>query len=229
MRINPALIAPPLYRLYRLWCASLRYTEHNRAAIEQHTEAGRPVVLCLWHDELFPLIYLKRQLRIVTVVSASRDGEFLAGVLQRMGLETARGSSSREGLRALLHTARRMLEDGVCACLTLDGPRGPRHQAKEGAVFLACKTGAPLVPIRLYMDRAWRFGSWDRFQLPWPGSRVRMICGEAYHPACELKDAEGMARESRLLGERLEALTDPGPCGRATTGTARTPGSGGCA
>ena len=53
-----SLLSAPVYRLYRLWCRSLRYTEINRAAIETTTDLGRPVVLSLWHDELFPLIYL---------------------------------------------------------------------------------------------------------------------------------------------------------------------------
>ena len=78
--------------------ARLRYTEINRAAIENTTDQGRPVVLSLWHDELFPLIYLKRRLNIIALVSQSDDGDLLAGVLERMGLETARGSSSRGGI-----------------------------------------------------------------------------------------------------------------------------------
>ena len=60
------------------------------------------MVLSLWHDELFPLIYLKRRLNIIALVSQSDDGDLLAGVLERMGLETARGSSSRGGVKALL-------------------------------------------------------------------------------------------------------------------------------
>ena len=90
-------LSVPVYWLYRLWCRSLRYTEINRAAIENTTDQGRPVVLSLWHDELFPLIYLKRRLNIIALVSQSDDGDLLAGVLERMGLETARGSSSRGG------------------------------------------------------------------------------------------------------------------------------------
>lgn len=85
----------PVYWLYRLWCRSLRYTEINRAAIENTTDLGRPVVLSLWHDELFPLIYLKRRLNIIALVSQSDDGDLLAGAAGTQGLETARGSSSR--------------------------------------------------------------------------------------------------------------------------------------
>ena len=72
-------LSAPVYWLYRLWCRSLRYTEINRAAIENTTDQGRPVVLSLWHDELFPLIYLKRRLNIIALVSQSDDGDLLAG------------------------------------------------------------------------------------------------------------------------------------------------------
>lgn len=206
MRLPPRLAARTLYHIYRLWCASIRYTEINRQAIEKTTRLGKPVVLSLWHDELFPLIYLKRDLNIITVVSRSRDGDYLSWVLQGMGLETARGSSSRGGLGALLAAARRMREANLCACITVDGPRGPRHRVKPGAVFLACRLGAPIVPIRLFMDKAKVFRSWDRFQLPLPFSRVTMVCGEAYVPQGDGRDAESLERECRELEKRLEGL-----------------------
>ena len=198
-----------LHRVYRVWCRTLRYTEINRAAIETHTRNGRPVVLCLWHDELFPLIYLKRDLNIIALVSQSADGDLLAGVLERMGLETARGSSSRGGVRALLGAARRMREAKLCACVTVDGPRGPRHRAKEGAIFLARRAGAPLVPIRLFMERSHAFGSWDRFQLPLPFSRVTMVCGDGFHVEADPHDPDAAEAERRRLEERLEALRPP--------------------
>ena len=93
-------LSAPVYWLYRLWCRSLRYTEINRAAIENTTDQGRPVVLSLWHDELFPLIYLKRRLNIIALVSQSDDGDLLAGVLERMGLETARAARAMKSRKA---------------------------------------------------------------------------------------------------------------------------------
>ena len=204
-----SLLSAPVYRLYRLWCRSLRYTEINRAAIETTTDQGRPVVLSLWHDELFPLIYLKRQLNIIALVSQSDDGDLLAGVLERMGLETARGSSSRGGVKALLAAARRMREAGLCGCVTVDGPRGPRHEVKEGAIFLASRADAPIVPIRLFMERRKLFKSWDRFQLPLPFSRVTMVCGDAYRVECDVRDPEAVTRECRRLEDILNGLTPP--------------------
>ena len=202
-------LALPVYWIYRLWCRTIRYTEINRAAIENTTNSGNPVVLCLWHDELFPLIYLKRQLNIIALVSQSDDGDLLAGVLERIGLETARGSSSRGGLKALHNAARRMREANLCGCVTVDGPRGPRHEAKPGVVFLAHRANAPIVPIRLFMERRKLFGSWDKFQLPLPFSRVIMVCGDAYHVDCDMHDAESVARECRRLEAALDGLKAP--------------------
>ncbi len=203
------LLSAPVYWLYRLWCNTLRYTEINRSAIEDTSDKERSVVLCLWHDELFPLIFLKRQLNIIALVSQSEDGDLLAGVLERMGLETARGSSSRGGVRALLTAARRMREASLCGCITVDGPRGPRHEVKEGSIFLASHADAPIVPIRLFMERRKIFKSWDRFQLPLPFSRVTMVCGDAYHVDCNIRDHEAVALECSRLKEKLDALQAP--------------------
>ena len=99
MKLPPALIAPPLYGLYKAWCATLRYDIAGRQAVDDLWHARTPMVFALWHDELFPLMHVRGDLEIVTVVSQSRDGEYLAQVLQRLGLRTARGSSSRGGVR----------------------------------------------------------------------------------------------------------------------------------
>lgn len=90
-------LSAPVYWLYRLWCRSLRYTEINRAAIENTTDQGRPVVLSLWHDELFPLIYLKRRLNIIALVSQSDDGDLLAGCWNAWALKRPGGPAPGAG------------------------------------------------------------------------------------------------------------------------------------
>ena len=202
------ILATVGYGVYRLWCRSLRYTEINRIAIERHTEYGKPVVICLWHDEIFPVIYLKRNLNIIAVVSQSEDGEWLACLLENMGLETARGSSSRGGVRALLGASRRMRQNGICGCVTVDGPRGPRHVVKEGAIFLAGHADAPIVPVRLFMSKCKIFGSWDRFQLPLPFSRVVVRYGDDYRFAGDIRNAEQVAAACRELEAKLNALQE---------------------
>jgi lysophospholipid acyltransferase (LPLAT)-like uncharacterized protein len=223
VKLPPALIAPPLYGLYKAWCATLRYDIAGRQAVDDLWHARTPMVFALWHDELFPLMHVRGDLEIVTVVSQSRDGEYLAQVLQRLGLRTARGSSSRGGVKALIGAARQMRKEGLCGCVTVDGPRGPRHKVKPGAIFLAQRAQAPIVPIRIFMERAKVFErAWDRFQLPLPFSRVRVVFGEPYRlpDAAEAPDAAGrregdeggqggdaaLAAASAELEARLEGL-----------------------
>lgn len=195
----------PLYGLYSLWCRTLQYTVTNRIAVDSRTDYGLPVILCLWHDELFPLIYFKGKLKIITVVSKSNDGNVLANVIQRMGLETARGSSSRGGSDALRNVIKR-INDGICACITVDGPRGPRHKVKKGAIFLAQQTNAPIVPIRIVMEKSKRVNSWDKFQLPIPFSKIHVVCGDAYYISPFLTAQEELNAQCFLLEERLNSL-----------------------
>lgn len=209
MKIPPWLVAPLIHGLYRLWCGTLRIRETNRAPLDALAAVGKPMVFCLWHDELFSLMHVRRDLRIVTLVSRSRDGEYLARLLQALGLLTARGSSSRGGAPGLLQAARLMREEKYNGCLTVDGPRGPRHQAKDGAVFLAFHTPAPIVPIRLFMEKAKVFRSWDRFQLPLPFSRVDIVFGDPYPVSATELNPQELERERLELQNRLEALRPP--------------------
>ncbi len=205
MRISPGLTAPFINIFYRLWCSTLRIRQTGRK-LEELEEAGTPAMVCLWHDEVFALMHVRRALRVVTIVSQSRDGEYLARLLQALGLTTARGSSSRGGLKALLRMARLMRGGGYTGCITVDGPRGPRHVAKPGAFILSFHAQVPIVPVRLFPHRAKIFRSWDRFQLPLPFSRVDIVFGEPYMPQMTELTDDVLERECRELERRLEAL-----------------------
>ncbi|MDR0826384.1 MAG: lysophospholipid acyltransferase family protein [Desulfovibrio sp.] len=206
MKIYPGLVAFPLNILYRLWCSSLRITQSGREALDMLDAQGRTFMVALFHDELFSLMHVREKLRLVTVVSRSRDGEYLARLLQSLGLKTARGSSSRHGASALKQISRIMREEKYHGVITVDGPRGPRHIVKQGAIILAFNTPAFLIPIRLFPHRAKIFNSWDRFQLPLPFTKVDIVIGEPYMPRSTKLGDEEIARECRELEARLNAL-----------------------
>ncbi|MCS7272394.1 MAG: hypothetical protein NZ703_15025, partial [Gemmataceae bacterium] len=65
--------------------------------------------------------------------------------------------------------------------LTPDGPRGPRRHVQPGIVYLAARTGWPIVPIGVGFQKAWRMRSWDCFAVPRPFSRVRCLVGHPLH------------------------------------------------
>jgi lysophospholipid acyltransferase (LPLAT)-like uncharacterized protein len=171
------------FRLLQLWERTLRYEIDDRAGI-----IGTPVtenyIGALWHNRLliFPLV-LRRflpQRHGAALISASRDGDLFADVVQRFGYDVIRGSSSRLGASAILQLTE-MLASGRDVVITPDGPRGPAYELSPGIVFLAQKSGAAVVPMNLEYSRCWRLGSWDRFIVPRPFTKVRMLINRPHH------------------------------------------------
>ncbi len=206
MFLSPKFVSWVVPPLYKLWCKTLRYTEVGREAFEQVAK-DNPIVVCLWHGELFPLLYTRRTLNMGVIVSQSKDGEYITQVLQACGFKTPRGSSSRGGATALLQAVKLMRDEKTSICVTVDGPRGPRHKVKDGAIFLAKQAEAFIVPVRVHMERAKIFHrSWDKFQLPLPFSRLTIYYGEAYSLADNVLEGENIKSACATLGERLSTI-----------------------
>lgn len=136
------------------------------------------VIISFWHDQLLLMVFgYPRDRRAKLLISSSRDGELIARVMSYFGKDTVRGSSSRGG-RAAFREMLNMCKDDYDLVLTPDGPRGPRHELKDGVVQLARLSGRPVVPMAFACSRGHRFGSWDRCLLPYPFSRGVYSFGE---------------------------------------------------
>jgi lysophospholipid acyltransferase (LPLAT)-like uncharacterized protein len=96
------------------------------------------------------------------------------------------------------------MRSGKPAGFTLDGPRGPARIAQPGAIWLAAKTGNPLLPFHLEASNAWSLRSWDRTQIPKPFSTVALCVGEPM-PVHDLSD-ERFEAVRRELEARLRSL-----------------------
>jgi len=151
------------------------------AILDEHAMAiwqqGRNVILVFWHDQLLMMGKGYRGPGIKILISASKDGELIARTINRQGFGTIRGSSTRGGsaaFREMVAQAREPVDLG----LTPDGPKGPRHEVKEGVAALARLTGRPVVPLAFVASRGHRFASWDRFLLPYPWAHTVFRYGE---------------------------------------------------
>jgi len=201
---STATLAALTCQLYRIWGRTLRYERDGYNSVQTLRKRER-VVFALWHDELFAPCFLHRGEGIIALVSASRDGEFLARILERLGYNLSRGSSRRSGVRALKGGVNMMQRLNRDAVVTVDGPTGPRHKVKDGAVYLGYKAGAWIVPVRVRSSRVKRFErAWDRFQLPLPGALCRIIYGVPYK--VEELHSESLAYERQRLQQALYAL-----------------------
>jgi hypothetical protein len=171
------------------------------------------IIFAIWHNRLsLSLILYRRYVarrdrgrRLVAMVSASRDGGMLAGVLERFGVEPVRGSSSRRGpqaLREMVSWGRR----GHDLAITPDGPRGPCYIVQDGVISTAQLTGLPIVPVTYHLNWKIRAKSWDRFQIPLPFARCEITIGRVLRVPRET-DAAGREELRKKLEVELRAIT----------------------
>ena len=146
--------------------------------------------------------YFFRNRGIVVMTSRNRDGEYIARVIQRFGYGAARGSSSQGSHQATVECLRAM-KAGRDLGLTIDGPRGPRYIAKPGAAYLAKKSGNPVVPFNIAVEKKWVMRSWDHFQIPMPFSRAIVLVGSPIYV-----DAGTTREQMQSIEEQIQRSLD---------------------
>ena len=205
-RAQIALIAGVGYPLINALGRTLRWrvegTEHYDAVLA----SGRQPIMAFWHGRILSgTLYFQRR-GIVVITSENFDGEWIARIIQRFGFGTARGSSSRGSLRAMLQLVRDM-EKGRPAAFTLDGPRGPARVAQPGAIWLARATGNPVVPFHMEASSKWTARSWDQTQIPKPFTTVAVAIGDPFDVAGDATDQQ-LETARQELERRLRTLED---------------------
>lgn len=140
---------------------------------EQHAlDTCGTAVYASWHQRFFPgITFFATRKPIAVMISQSRDGEMVARVVDVLGWQPVRGSSSRGGVQALKEI-RSLTQRGFRIAHIVDGPQGPIGVVKPGLLIIAQFAGAPIVPVITSAQRRWVFNSWDRFMVPKPFSRV---------------------------------------------------------
>jgi lysophospholipid acyltransferase (LPLAT)-like uncharacterized protein len=168
-----------------------------------------PEIYCFWHQCVLPCTVYFRRSHAVILISKSYDGELITRILKMFGFDAVRGSSSRsarEGLRGL----KNVIETGRTAIFTADGPRGPIYQTKMGPIKLAQLTGAPIGAFHLEPEHAWVMGSWDRFLVPKPFTRICVSWAQWTRVPAELAPEEFEPKREELNAAieraRLRAL-----------------------
>jgi lysophospholipid acyltransferase (LPLAT)-like uncharacterized protein len=185
-----------IFALVQVVAATLRFRWEDRSGYFEGSDGG-PAIYCVWHNRLalsmtvYYRYVRKRQAAngIAALVSASKDGGFLAAILECFGVEPVRGSSSRRGPQALLELTT-WAERGYDLAITPDGPRGPCGVVQEGVTSLAQITGLPIIPASYDLNWKLRFNTWDRFQIPLPFARCVVKLAPPFRIPREATDAE---------------------------------------
>jgi len=168
---------------------------------------SRKFILAAWHARILLPSYAYKGWGGVALVSASEDGEIIARVLARQGHEAVRGSSTRGGLRALSAMIKCLNDDVKPSVIIPDGPQGPACKVQPGVILLAKKTGYPIIPISYSARPIKVFASWDRFILPYPLARCRMIYGRPLYVPREA-DRKAESVYQRRLEKEMCRITD---------------------
>lgn len=170
--------------------------------------AGQVPIFVSWHDRIMLSTYFWKHRGIAVLISKSKDGEFIARVLETFGNIAIRGSSSRGGTRALVEMIRRM-RSGVPMGFTLDGPRGPRYKVKSGALILAKKTGCPILPFVIESKNYWQVRSWDKMQIPKPFTRAIVLINPPIYVSAGSSDGELEAKLTEVQ-DSMDELVERG-------------------
>jgi lysophospholipid acyltransferase (LPLAT)-like uncharacterized protein len=169
-------LAGALYRLYSTtWSYRVSFPDGS-APIDLWTKTpGRSCVFGHWHGDELALIGFCRYAKYLALSSQSKDGSIMAAALKVMGLDVARGSSSRGGTRALVSMIRMVKNNHYYVSFAVDGPTGPRHKAKPGIHLFASKSDLPIYQCVTRCDRKWDIpNTWNKTYLPKPFAKISL-------------------------------------------------------
>jgi len=170
-------------------------------------EQNKPCIYALWHNQQAFIVYLtsrfEKKRRICSLVSLSSDGEYIARAMHKFGIKAMRGSTSKGGFFAL----RRLIDiaqAGYSLAITPDGPRGPIYTIQPGIIFLAQKTGLPIVPVACKMTNKLITGSWDKLEAPLPFGKCAYLYGDPIY----LSRSDDPQKAKETLRLALNKLTE---------------------
>jgi lysophospholipid acyltransferase (LPLAT)-like uncharacterized protein len=161
------------------------------------------VIYAFWHGRMLILSYSHRWQKIHVLISQHRDGELIARIIQRLGFISVRGSTTRGGTKAIFEMANKGAS-GYDVAITPDGPKGPKFKVQMGTVYIAQRSGMPIVPITSSAKSCWTLPSWDGFLIPKPFSEAVIIIGEPIYVPLESTSQELEGKREEVEKKLLE-------------------------
>lgn len=147
----------------------------------ENYDKDKQMIIVFWHRKIFTVCNATRFIKKkASMVSSSNDGEILSEMLRREENELIRGSSNKNNIKSLKQ-AMKFVKNNYTIGIAIDGPKGPIYEPKPGAIFIAQKTGIPIVSVGTYTDKVWIFEKiWDKLEIPKPFSKSINYLGEPY-------------------------------------------------
>ena len=137
----------------------------------------RSFILVTWHGKVLSVFKYFANKNYIGLASKSKDGSLIADVATKMGYKLVRGSSGKGGSEAYQEMVELLKNPSVQLIITPDGPTGPEHVPKAGAVRLAIESGVPIIPVIGHVAKNWEFKNWHTFYVGKPFSKTKLVIG----------------------------------------------------
>jgi len=181
----------------RLQCATWRVEIRGLERLDDMLTAKKRALLVFWHGKYLPLFALMRGRKVCVFSSDSFRGRVIDEICRRFGY---RCFLLRQDQRAsVLDLMEEALVPWNLAGLAVDGPLGPYHTVKPGAIKLAAALGFVVVPVTTASHRKRVIARrWDRMELPALFTRVVLVVGEPLQIPSSLSEADQSCWQDRL-------------------------------
>lgn len=203
-------LIPPLVWLWLQFIRLFsRFEYHGLEQQEAFDQNGQPYIIAFWHNRQFVLPFIPKTRPLHCLISSSRDGSVATAIMRLFKTTVIRGSSSRDGMQAMM-TMMRVLRSGGVVALPPDGPRGPAFVTKPGIVQMAQSLNVPILPMSFDNSRKKVLSSWDSSYLPRPFGKINIVMGEALYIDTNENIESACARINDALnaaGEQAKQLT----------------------
>lgn len=207
-RLAVGLVAGAWALALAAWHRSFRFDDREAARLDAVLADGEPAIAVFWHGDFLPLLAGLSGRRALVTASRSFRGAIIAGIARRFGYATVQVDSRPHSTGDAL--VRALAAPGGLVAIAVDGPLGPRHVAKPGAVAIAARTGAWIVPVKaVASSRISLARRWDRLSVPLPFARVALRVGLPLR----VDATDDLAAAAERVSRALLALDTPPPAG----------------
>lgn len=179
-----------LYGAISVLCKTVKLNIKNSESVDELIASGKNFVFAFWHGTMLIPWYLQRENNFAALVSQSKDGDLLANILTKWNYKVERGSSHKGGKEAL-ELLMQKVNHNYSVSITPDGPTGPPHELKAGAVIIGQRSSVPLVLCGIGYHKKYVFEkSWDKSQIPKFFSQVNVIYSDPIYIEKDLERSE---------------------------------------
>ncbi|MGO8669806.1 MAG: lysophospholipid acyltransferase family protein [Capsulimonadaceae bacterium] len=204
---SPGVASSAVYAFVRAICVTLRWQVIGAERIDDLIAQNDKGVICvLWHGRTFlPTNYFRGR-GYWSMISTSRDGEYQDRIFKRFGFNTVRGSSSARGAVQATLTLVKQVKAGSVLAVTPDGPRGPSRCAQPGVIYLAMKSGCPILPVGISASPRRLMRTWDRYLIPMPFARAVVVFGQPIYIPSDVRSEVEQQLWAQKVGAEIDTL-----------------------